>query len=93
MRPTSGQRQNRKLGHRCLKKGKRGKKQEKKSGCGEEMTCRKYKVDVLWEKGACQALAVAAELTEHGISDAVMLNKCQTTKQSRLGQNDGKQLS
>lgn len=44
---------------------------------------------MLRRKGGCQAVAVAvaAELTEHGISDAVKLENAR--QQSRLGQHRG----
>lgn len=45
---------------------------------------------MLRRKGGCQAVAVAvaAELTEHGISDAVKLENAR--QQSRLGQHSGR---
>lgn len=83
--------QNKKTG-KVYREKERGSVEEKKKKTGRREAERKdgYKENMLRRKGACQAatVAVAAELTEHRISDAVKLEN--TSQQSSLGRHSGR---
>lgn len=93
MRPTFSGWSGRQKGGQRRETQKTANVREKERNQGEgswEGRKSSYKENMLRRNGGCQAVAVAvaAELTEHGISDAVKLENAR--QQSRLGKHRGR---